>query len=223
MTLVDPAVVPRAVAFWMFRMPVVTAVAPVYELAPDRISLVDAPPVFDKPKPVPVITEETDALFPALVENWTAALFKVRVPPTSATAPSSKVTRFTPVMVPLTVTVYEPVASVPAEKTARPLPTLRVCHVPVVPPFALVDQFPVVFWSQVPLGEVPPEPGVLPLMSQYTLVCAARLEMPSTAAKRAVPNRAQEEIPADATWAGDWTDTFIKDRGVIEDLGGSKS
>lgn len=99
---------------------------------------------------------------------------KVSVPgPATFTVPSSNVTPLTPVTVPLTVTVYEPVALEPAENVAIPDPAVSPCQVAVAPPLLLVLQFAVEFWSQVP-GAVTPElePVALPFVSHQTVVWA---------------------------------------------------
>src|SRR5205823_5160732 len=80
------------------------------------------------------------------------------------TVPSSTVTPAT-VIPEFSVTLNEPIASVPAEKTA----------VSVVPLHTAVAEEPVESVLQVeppeifPLGVAPPAPGVAPLMSQYLL------------------------------------------------------
>ena len=70
-------------------------------------------------------------------------LVSVRVPvPPKVTAPSSNVSPATPVTVPLTVTVNAPVALVPAEKFAMPVPAPMAAPQVVVAavPRLLVDQ-----------------------------------------------------------------------------------
>src|SRR5690242_12809518 len=94
--------------------------------------------------------------------------------PVTATFPSSTVIE---AVVAFPDTVNEPVASVPAEKTASS-PDANVV-VATVPAGSVLQREPV----QAPPGDAPPAPAAAPLMSQYLIV--APLESGSSAAIRA--------------------------------------
>src|SRR5436190_16568136 len=83
-------------------------------------------------------------------------------------APSSRVMLATEIG-DVSVTVYVPVASVPAEKTALP-PALQVVGLPV----PLDDEFQLaVLLSQFPVDVAPPAPAVAPFVSQYKVWAGA--------------------------------------------------
>src|SRR5205823_11371034 len=82
------------------------------------------------------------------------------------------------------VTVYGPVASVPAAKTAL-LPVVHPAMTPVPPPsapVASVFQFASVV-LQSPVGEAPPDPAVAPFTSQKTMSARTASRGQATVAK----------------------------------------
>ena len=122
-------------------------------------------PIFVKPK-LPASTDSIDAL--AVVTLILMLEASESVPPESVAVPSSKVSP--PIdCVESTVTVYVPVASLPAEKTAMS-PDAQAA----IPPEPLTFAFQL-FWpaAHVPLGVAPPAPLVEPFMSQYTVADGA--------------------------------------------------
>src|SRR4051794_4991184 len=103
-------------------------------------------------------------------------------PPLCVIVPSSTVTDAA-VCVPLTVTVYAAVASVPAEKIASP-PAVQaaVAAVPEEEPLQKL------LLPQVPVAVIP-APATVPLPSQYKLAAVAALMNPRTGVATATAAR----------------------------------